>query len=101
MDLVVNATSVGMAVHDGREQLALPLDPARIGAGQLVADLIYHPLRTPLLEAASARGARTLNGVGMLLYQAAEAFEMWTGVPAPITAMRTAVFAQVGEPPTP
>lgn len=101
-DLVVNATSVGMATAAmGGAAVAsaepdLPLDPARIGTGQLVADLVYHPLRTALLEAASARGARTLNGVGMLLYQAAEAFEMWTGVAAPIEAMRSAVFAQVG-----
>ncbi len=98
-ELVVNATSVGMA--GGQPGPALPLDPDRIGPGQLVTDLIYHPLQTPLLQAASSRGARTLNGVGMLLYQAAEAFEMWTGVPAPIDAMRDAVFAQVGGPPAP
>jgi shikimate dehydrogenase len=88
-DLVVNATSVGMS--GASEGPALPCDAALLGPGQLVADLVYHPLRTALLDAAEARGATTLGGLGMLLYQAAEAFEMWTGVPAPIAAMRAAL----------
>jgi shikimate dehydrogenase len=83
-DLVVNATPIGM-VDD-----ALPLDPEHLGTGQLVADLVYHPAVTPLLAAAGAKGARTLNGLGMLVHQAARAFELWTGQPAPIPAMRAA-----------
>ena len=58
-DLVVNATPIGM-VDD-----ALPLDPERLGQGQLVADLVYHPIVTPLLGAADAHGAAALNGLGM------------------------------------
>jgi shikimate dehydrogenase len=84
-DVVVNATSVGMAPGGG-----LPLDPDLLHAGQIVIDAVYYPVRTELLEAASARGARAVDGVGMLVGQAAIAFERWTGVVAPIDAMRAA-----------
>jgi shikimate dehydrogenase len=88
-DLVVNATPIGM-VDD-----ALPLDPALLGAGQLVADLVYHPAITPLLQAAAEQGAATLNGLGMLVHQAARAFELWTGERPPIPAMRAAAEAEL------
>ena len=88
-DLVVNATPIGM-VDD-----ALPLDPERLGAGQLVADLVYHPAVTPLLAAAAARGATPLNGLGMLVHQAARAFELWTGETPPIPVMRAAAEAEL------
>ena len=87
-DLVVNATSVGMT---GGGPVTLPCPVELLRPGQVVADLVYQPLETPLLEAARARGARAVNGVGMLLHQAARAFTIWTGVPAPITAMRASV----------
>lgn len=93
-DLIVNATPVGMAgggVHDAE----LPLDPNLLCPGQVVADLIYHPARTPLLEAATSRGAVAVNGLGMLLHQAGLAFELWTGKRAPISAMRTAVLDEL------
>jgi shikimate dehydrogenase len=96
-DLIVNATPLGMDVP-GASQDALPIDPRSIRSGQVVADLVYHPLRTPLLRAADARGATTMNGVGMLLHQAGLAFEHWTGQPAPIAAMRDALLAHLGEP---
>jgi shikimate dehydrogenase len=85
-DLVVNATPVGMGGAPG-----LPLDPDLLGPRHLVADLVYHPPVTPLLAEAARRGARPLGGIGMLLYQAAIAWEMWTGLAAPVDAMRTAV----------
>jgi len=88
-DLVVDATSVGMAGAG----LPLQLDPARLAAGQLVVDLVYAPPSTALLVAASAAGATAVNGLGMLLHQAALQFELWTGVPAPIAAMRAALRA--------
>ena len=93
MDIIVNATSVGMGIHpiDQRGQPELPFDPAALGPGHIVADLVYQPARTGLLEAAERAGARTLNGVGMLLYQAVRAFELWTGHAAPVPAMREAV----------
>ncbi len=83
-ELVVNATSVGM---DGR---SLPVEERWLAPGQLVADIVMSPLDTPLLQAARARGASTLDGLGMLVRQAAVAFELWTGQPAPIEDMVSA-----------
>lgn len=85
-DLVVNATSIGMG--DGQ----LPLDPELLRAGTVVADLVYQPLTTPLLAAAEARGATVVDGLGMLVHQAAIASESWTGVAPPIELMRAAAM---------
>ena len=81
-DLVVNATPAGM---DGA---TVPFAPGLLRPGQTVTDLIYHPAETPLLAAARDLGARTQNGLGMLIHQAAAAFTLWTGEPAPLEAMR-------------
>ena len=85
-DVVVNATPLGMTEGD-----PLPVEPTLLRDGQIVADLIYRPERTPLIDAAAHAGATTLNGVGMLLFQAAEQFRLWTGRDAPVDAMATAV----------
>ncbi len=74
-DLLVNATSLGMK---GQPPLELAL-PARMDA-QIVSDIVYAPLETALLAAARARGARAVDGLGMLLHQAAFAFGHWFGV---------------------
>ncbi|MEP7045937.1 MAG: shikimate dehydrogenase [Ilumatobacteraceae bacterium] len=73
-DIVVNATSIGMASTD------LPCDPQLIHAGQVVADIVYHPRRTALLTAAAGRGARTVEGLGMLVHQGLLQQRLWTGV---------------------
>lgn len=91
-DLVVNATSVGM---DG---VSSPLAAGSVGAGQVVVDLIYHPAETPLLADAAAAGATVANGLGMLVHQAAHAFRLWTGEPAPLVAMADAVRAELSSP---
>ena len=83
--LVVNATPVGMAGTSGAGQLAV--DPDLLRRGQVVVDLVYHPLETPLLAAARRAGALPVDGVGMLVHQAALQFERWTGIAAPIGAM--------------
>jgi shikimate dehydrogenase len=83
-DLVVNATPLGMRGE------APPIDTNLLGPAQFVVDTVYHPAETPLLAAARARGARCTNGLGMLVHQAALAFELWTGVDAPLDAMREA-----------
>ncbi len=88
-DLIVNATPIGM-LRDGVGSSDVPLDPALLGAGQIVAELIYHPERTALMEAAAAAGCRTSNGLSMLVHQAAVAFEAWTGESAPIDVMTAA-----------
>ena len=77
-DLLVNATSVGM---DG---VSLPI-PASVVLPEklLVADVIYQPFETPFLKWARNQGNPAVNGLGMLLYQAAEAFQLWTGKEMP------------------
>jgi shikimate dehydrogenase len=97
-DLVVNATPVGMrrVVKIDRSPLeaSLPfdLDPNLVGEGQLVVDLIYAPAVTPLLRAARERGARTANGLGMLIHQAALQFRLWTGEDPPLEVMSAAAI---------
>jgi shikimate dehydrogenase len=91
VDLVVNATPVGMG--DAAE--ALPFDADLLHAGQVVHDLIYWPHETALMRAAASRGARALNGLGMLVHQAARSFRLWTGRDAPLDAMRDAVEAEL------
>jgi shikimate dehydrogenase len=86
--VVVNATPLGMSGGD-----PLPVDPQSLHAAQAVIDLVYHPADTPLLTAARSQGAMALNGLGMLLHQAARSFELWTGQDAPVDAMRAAVTA--------
>lgn len=97
-DLVVNATPVGMdAVVELTPAPPLPVPGDRLGAGQLVVDLIYHPLVTPLVAAARENGAVAVNGVGMLLHQAAIAFRLWTGEDAPLEAMSAALLAELAK----
>jgi shikimate dehydrogenase len=93
MDLVVQATPVGMVgVHPGE----VAFDPGLLHEGQVVADLIYHPSPTPLVMAARRQGARAVNGLGMLVHQAALAVELWTGAAVPVEAMWAAVADQGG-----
>lgn len=94
-DLVVNATSVGLKPGD------TPLLPLRLipkaGAGKrmLFFDLIYRPAMTRFLKQAKGRGHRVMNGLGMLLYQGARAFEYWTGKKAPLSVMRKALLEEL------
>jgi shikimate dehydrogenase len=92
-DLVVNATPIGM---HGRPAGELPCPVEGLHAGQVVVDLVYDPLDTPLLVAARARGAAAYNGVSMLVFQAARAFELWTGAAAPVGSMMVAVAERLG-----
>ncbi len=84
-DLLVNGTSVGMR-HTAMEG-ASPVPRERIVRGSLVYDLIYNPEETTLLKQAKEVGARTLGGLPMLVFQGAEAFELWFGRRAPVEAM--------------
>jgi shikimate dehydrogenase len=79
-DILVNATPLGMTGYDrGADATALP-DLAGLSPDAVVCDIVYRPLETPLLRAAAKRGCRTVDGLGMLLHQAAGAFAQWTGV---------------------
>jgi shikimate dehydrogenase len=72
--LLVNATSLGL-----QRQPALEIDLAPLPAGAVVTDIVYVPLKTPLLAAAEARGLAIVDGLGMLLHQAVPGFERWFG----------------------
>jgi len=84
-DLIINTTTLGMWHSPGEGQSPLPasLIPPRA----LVYDLVYNPPDTPLLLEARKAGARTLGGLPMLVYQGAEAFQLWTGKEAPLKVM--------------
>ncbi len=88
--LIVNCTPVGMTPHSDASPWPddLPFRPR-----QMVYDLVYNPRRTRLMTQAQASGARAWNGLGMLVYQGARAWSLWTGLPAPIEVMRTAAEA--------
>jgi shikimate dehydrogenase len=89
--LLVNTTTLGMAGQPPLEIELTPLPPAAI-----VADIVYAPLVTPLLEAAGARGLRTVDGLGMLLHQAVGAFARFFGVRPQVTrGLRTLVEADL------
>jgi len=92
-DLVVNATSVGMGSGAAAERS--PVDVERLGGGQLVVDLIYEPATTALVRAARERGAVAVNGLGMLIHQAAHAFRHWTGEDPPVEVMSAAATAEL------
>jgi shikimate dehydrogenase len=91
--LLVNTTSLGM---HGQPPLVLALDALPRTA--LVTDVVYTPLITALLAVARARGNPVVDGLGMLLHQAALAFESWTGEAAPLDAMRGAIAAHLRDP---
>ena len=88
-DLVVNATSLGMAGSEAGH----PVDPDLVAAGAVVVDLIYHPAQSAWLAALRGRGVEAHNGLSMLVHQAAHAFTLWTGVEAPVAAMDAAARA--------
>ncbi len=85
-EVIVNTTPLG-----GRPDDPLPVPLAALRRGQTVMDIVYHPRRTPLLLAARASGARTVDGLQMLLHQGALAFTLWTGREAPSGVMRRAL----------
>ena len=87
-DILVNATSIGLYPDVD----ATPaVDMSTIAPGLLVCDVIPNPPHTQFLQAAKARGALTLNGLGMLVYQGAIAFKLWTGVEPDVRVMRDAL----------
>lgn len=90
-DLVVNATPLGLHGEP------LPDELMRLGPGQTALDLVYGAAPTPFLEAAAAGGAAAVDGLPMLVAQAAGAFTRWTGLEAPRAEMRAAARAALGD----
>jgi shikimate dehydrogenase len=89
--LIVNSTSVGLGGED--PFAALPIDPAGFAPGQVVLDMVYGAEPTALLRAAEAAGAKTVDGIEVLVRQGALSLEAWTGLPAPLDTMRAAARA--------
>jgi shikimate dehydrogenase len=92
-DGLIHATPTGMEAHPG-----LPLDESLLHPTLWVADVVYRPLATPLLRRAREIGCRTLDGGGMAVFQAADAFELFTGV-APDRERMLRHFAALAEHP--
>lgn len=86
--VIINATPLGLKPTD-----LLPLSPDFITSDMIVCDLIYR--NTKFLQEAKKKGAKTIDGSGMLLWQGVLAFEMWTGVKAPVDIMRKALMAGI------
>jgi shikimate dehydrogenase len=89
--VLVNATPLGCRPAD-----PLPVPASALRPGQVVVDIVYRPRRTPLLAAARAAGARTVDGLGMLLHQGALALRLWTGREPPLATMRRALSDAAG-----
>ncbi len=89
---LINATPLGLKKTD-----ALPLSGKLIQKRHLVCDLVYNPPETKFMKTAKDRGATTLSGLGMLLYQGVIAFEIWTGIKAPVRIMKDALTRQIRE----
>lgn len=82
-----NPTSIGLFPDVDRQP---DVEMGSITSGHVVCDVIPNPPDTAFLQAACARGAKTLDGLGMLVYQGAIGFQMWTGMDAPVAVMRRA-----------
>jgi shikimate dehydrogenase len=91
-DVLINTTSIGMHPDEDRS----PIDGDLIPAGMVVSDIVYNPARTKLLRIAEEKGCQTVPGLGMLVYQGAEAFRKWTGAEPPVDVMFEVVRALKG-----
>ena len=83
-DIVVNATSVGMSPNIDET----PIPAKLLKPGLIVSDIVYNPIKTRLLREAEAAGAKTIGGFDMLVWQGVLAFELWTGMKAPVKVMK-------------
>ncbi len=88
-DVLINTTSIGMHPEEDR----MPIDAGLIPEGIVVSDIVYNPLKTKLLKVAAEKDCTIVTGLGMLVYQGAEAFRMWTGTEPPVAEMFAVVRA--------
>jgi shikimate dehydrogenase len=88
-DLLINATSLGMSPENDRT----PVPADLLNANLMVFDIIYNPFPTRLLREAKAAGAKTIDGLEMLVWQGAAAFEIWTAIKPPSDVMRQSVLS--------
>lgn len=86
-EVVINTTSAGMRPNEG----GTPIDAVLLKGVQVAMDIVYAPVETRFLKEAREAGCKTINGLKMLIYQAAGQFEFWTGLKAPIKVMEEAL----------
>lgn len=86
--IFTNATGVGMKPHEGETYI----EKSMLRSDLIVSDVIYNPAKTSLLEMAEEVGCTTINGLGMLLWQGAKAFEIWTGKEMPVDYIKEILF---------
>ena len=91
-DIVINGTSIGLYDADAR----LALDLSTLQPGMVVADVVFSPVRTRLLDDAAARGCRALDGLGMLVNQGIVGVQYWTGIDPDAAVMRAALESAMG-----
>ena len=91
-DGIVNATQTGMQGFPGN-----PVPPAALKAHHWVADVIYTPIETDFIKSAATKGCRTMNGEGMCVHQAIEAFRQFTGITSDLARMHKAFAAGLAE----
>jgi shikimate dehydrogenase len=92
-DILINATSIGMRPQDR----LTPVDSSLLRSDLTVFDLVYEPLETRLLAEAKKKGATTIDGLTMLVFQGAVSFETWTGVEAPVEVMMEAAAEEIAQ----
>lgn len=91
-DVIIQTTSAGMSPHLD----AMPFSIRNLSEGSFVSDIIYNPLETKLLKEAKQKGADVQNGLDMLVYQAALAFQIWTGITPDTTRMKNIMRTTLG-----
>ena len=92
-DVLINSTSLGM--HP--DEAILPIDESLLSPDLIVADIVYNPLMTKLLRTARAKGCSIVPGLGMLIYQGAAAFELFTGIEPLVDEMSKTVHSLMGQ----
>jgi len=94
--VIVNATPIGTRGRDTEGMTSIiPLDSTVITHDQIVYDMVYNPLVTPLLQAGQRAGAITISGIEMLIGQAERSFTLWTGKQMPVSAVRKALLDEI------
>jgi shikimate dehydrogenase len=88
-DVLINGTSLGMHPRED----VMPIDESLLLPHLIVADIVYNPLTTKLLRSAKERGCTIVPGLGMLIYQGAAAFKLWTGVEPVISEMSNVAYS--------
>ncbi|MCZ2845652.1 MAG: shikimate dehydrogenase, partial [Candidatus Bathyarchaeota archaeon] len=90
-DILINTTSIGLSPRSDESLV----DPKFLNPELCVFDIVYNLIGTKLIRDARKIGAKTIDGIDMLIYQGAMAFTIWTGVEAPIKAMKDAIIQEI------